>query len=329
MRDPLGGIKGDEIKKSNPFAVDRLNALKELDTSIDWIEGRKRKSDKTVLQRMRDGTWGQEEKIPNWEPSADSEFNGVDVILRWAGKEITRVRNISKKEAKVALSGVKAFLRNINPENPDFTNPWTVKCYNVTAKIYGLKTATYDATDESVSHPHLFAGIKGDDSSLSKNRFLKDIKRAILLTDKSLKFLEVAELPLRKRPSDLRIVKTELCQPTYKTSNSHFDVSLVFANQIIVTEKNIPLPRAKIAMSSMRGWLRSIDAEKPDLSDPVVTKCYEATKLRTRPGRYMKVEPELLPMDEGGTSFWSDKLHCWVTGYFDNKGVFIPPDWGV
>ena len=141
-----------------------------------------------------------------------------------------------------------------------------------------------------------------------------------------LKFLEVAELPLRKRPSDLRIVKTELCQPTYKTSNSHFDVSLVFANQIIVTEKNIPLPRAKIAMSSMRGWLRSIDAEKPDLSDPVVTKCYEATKLRTRPGRYMKVEPKLLPMDEGGTSFWSDKLHCWVTGYFDNKGVFIPPD---
>ena len=62
MRDPLGGIKGDEIKKSNPFAVDRLNALKELDTSIDWIEGRKRKSDKSVLQRMRDGTWGQEEK---------------------------------------------------------------------------------------------------------------------------------------------------------------------------------------------------------------------------------------------------------------------------
>ena len=80
-----------------------------------------------------------------------------------------------------------------------------------------------------MSHPHLFAGIKGDDSSLSKNRFLKDIKRAILLTDKSLKFLEVAEL---------RIVKTELCQPTYKTSNSHFDVSLVFANQIIIKKKH-------------------------------------------------------------------------------------------
>ena len=79
----------------------------------------------------------------------------------------------------------------------------------------------------------------------------------------------------------------------------------------------------------MRGWLRSIDAEKPDLSDKTVNQSYEATKLRTRPRRYMKVELKLLPMDEGGTSFWSDKLHCWVTGYFENKGVFIPPDWGV
>jgi len=328
MSDPLGGIKGDEIKKSNPFAIDRLNALKELEISIDWIEGRKRKSDKSVLQRMRDGTWGKEEKIPNWEPSPDSEFNGVDVILRWGGKEVTRVRNITKKEAKVALSGVKAFLRNINPENPDFTNPWTVKCYNITAKIYGLEIAVYDAPQENATHPHLFAGIKGDDSSLSRNRFLKDIKRAILLTDKSLGFLEVAELSLRKRPAEFRIVKTELCEPTYKTSNTHFDVSLVFANQTIVTEKNIPLPRAKIAMSSMRGWLRSIDAEKPNLKDAIINKCYEATKLRTRPGRYMQVERELLPMDEGGTSFWSNKMHCWITGHFDNKGAFIPPDWG-
>ena len=93
--------------------------------------------------------------------------------------------------------------------------------------------------------------------------------------------------------------------------------------------KKHPLPRAKIAMSSMRGWHRSIDAEKPDLSYKTVNQCYEANKLRTRLRRYMKVESELLPMDEGDTSFWSDKLHCRVTGDFDNKGVFIPPDWGA
>ena len=83
----------------------------------------------------------------------------------------------------------------------------------------------------------------------------------------------------------------------------------------------------------MRGWLRSIDAEKPDLSDKTVNQSYEATKLRTRPRRYMKVELKLLPTDEGGTSFWSDKLHCWVTGYFEIKvyssrqiGAFSPAD---
>jgi hypothetical protein len=51
MRDPLGGIKGDEFKASNPFAADKLTASKELNVSIDWFEGRKRKSDKPILQQ--------------------------------------------------------------------------------------------------------------------------------------------------------------------------------------------------------------------------------------------------------------------------------------
>ena len=327
MRDPLGGIRGDEIKKSNPFAIDKMNALKELNVSIDWFEGRKRKSDKSILQQMRDGTWGTEEKIPNWEPSENSEFNGFDVILRWAGKEITRVRDVSKKEAKVALSGLKAFIRNINPDAPDFTNPWIVKCYNVTAYFADLKPVVFDASDDTNEHPHLFAGIKGEDSSKAKNRFFKDIQRTITFVDKALEFLEFVELPLRKRPPSARITSTKICKPTYKTSSSHFDVSLLFANQIILTEKNIPVPRAKIALASMRGWLRSIDYEKPDLEDETVKKCYEATKSRTKPGLYFKVAPEMLAIDEGGTSFWSKKLHCWVTGHFDSKGKFHPPDW--
>lgn len=327
MRDPLGGIKGEELKLSNPFVADKLSASKELNVSIDWFEGRKRKSDKSILQQMRDGTWGIEEKIPNWEPNAESEFNGVDVVLRWAGREITRVKNVNRKEAKVALSGMKAFIRNINPENPDFTNPWVVKCYNVTAYFNDLKPAVLKESKDGVDHPHLFAGIKGEDSDLAKNRFFKDIQRAISLVDKSLSFLELVELPLRKRPPEFRIAKTKICQPTFKTSTTHFDISLLFANQIIVTEKNIPLPRAKIALSSVRGWLRSIDYEKPDLADVNIKKCYEATKIRTKPGRYLKVATELLPMEEGGASFWSNKLHYWVTGYTDKNGMFVAPDW--
>ena len=80
MGDPLGVIKGDDIKTTNPFSVDRKAALDDLNISRDWIEGRRRKNDKTVLQRMRDGTQGEEETIPNWEPSVDNEFGGVDVI---------------------------------------------------------------------------------------------------------------------------------------------------------------------------------------------------------------------------------------------------------
>jgi len=327
MRDPLGGIRGDEIKKSNPFATDKSNALKELNESIDWFEGRKRKSDKSILQQMRDGTWGLEEKIPNWEPSEDSEFSGFDIILRWAGREITRVKNVNKKEAKVALSGLKAFIRGINPESPDFTNPWIVKCYNVTAYFNDLKPAVFDAKNDTIEHPHLFAGIKGEDSARARNRFFRDIQRSIIFVDKALEFLEFVELPIRSRPPAFRITGTKICKPTFKTSITHFDISLLFANQVILTEKNIPLARAKIALASMRGWLRSIDYEKPTLEDQNLKKCYEATKLRTKPGRYLKVAPEMLSMDEGGTSFWSNKLHCWVTGHFDSNGEFHAPDW--
>ena len=79
----------------------------------------------------------------------------------------------------------------------------------------------------------------------------------------------------------------------------------------------------------MRDCLCSIAAEKPDLPDKIVTQCYEAVKLRTRPRRYMKINPELLLIHEKGASFWSRELHCWVTSYFDNKGAFVPSDGGM
>ena len=39
------------------------------------------------------------------------------------------------------------------------------------------------------------------------------------------------------------------------------------------------------------------------------------------------VDDRLLPMEEGGSSFWSSERHCWVTGHFDKTGKFMPPDW--
>lgn len=327
MDDPLGGIRGDAFKDTNPFAIDKITALKEINYSIDQMEGRK-VNKKSVLEQMRDGSWGIEEKIPNWHPSEDQEFESFHVILRWSGREITRVRNVNKKEAKVALAGVKAFINNLNPDNPDFTNPLVARCYNSTAKTHGLKPVEVPEEQTESKHPHIFAGIKGDDSAISKNRFLKDILRAIKLVDESIAFMEYVDQPERKRPPEFRKTKTRCCVPTYKNAVTHFDVSLVFADTTIVTERNIPLPRAKLALASLRGWLRKINAEKPNLEDTHQKQCYEATKDRTKPGKYLKSKPELLPMDEGGSSYWSSKLHCWVTGTYDRDGNFTPPDWG-
>ena len=105
-------------------------------------------------------------------------------------------------------------------------------------------------------------------------------------------------------------------------------MSLVFANQIIVTEKISPTTGKNCHVIYARlSVLYCVG--RPDLPKKIVTQCYEAVELRTRPGRHMKIEPELLLIHEKGAGFWSHELHCWVTGYFDNKGVFIPPDWGV
>ena len=65
------------------------------------------------------------------------------------------------------------------------------------------------------------AGVKGDDSVLNKNRFLKDVKRAIKLTDETIAFLEIVDVNPRKRPPEYRkMTKTILCQPTYITINT-------------------------------------------------------------------------------------------------------------
>ena len=77
----------------------------------------------------------------------------------------------------------------------------------------------------------------------------------------------------------------------------------------------------------MRGCLRAVDCENPQLKDDSVKACYQATQEITKPGKYRKIRQELLPVDERGTSHCSSELHCWITGHVDKDGTFIPPDW--
>ena len=71
MVDVFGGVKGDEKTTINAFAIDRENAIQQLRLAIDIFEGRRVKK-KSILQSMRDGTYGEQEKLANWE------YNKVD-----------------------------------------------------------------------------------------------------------------------------------------------------------------------------------------------------------------------------------------------------------
>ena len=82
-----------------------------------------------------------------------------------------------------------------------------------------------------------------------------------------------------------------------------------------------------MAIASLRGWLKKIDVESPNLSDATLKKCYEALKAKSKPVLEVVKDERLLSMEDGGSSFWSETKHNWVKGHVDRNGNFIPPDW--
>ena len=43
--------------------------------------------------------------------------------------------------------------------------------------------------------------------------------------------------------------------------------------------------RARVALVSLRGFVKNVNTQRPDLSDPNVKLMYEATKLMHKPGK--------------------------------------------
>ena len=52
MQDPFGGIKGREIEHMSGFAIDKEEALRELQQSIDLLD-KKKIVKKTFLEKLR------------------------------------------------------------------------------------------------------------------------------------------------------------------------------------------------------------------------------------------------------------------------------------
>ena len=61
----------------------------------------------------------------------------------------------------------------------------------------------------------------------------------------------------------------------------------------------------------------------PNLKDPIVKLMYNATIEKHKPKLDSKKSKELLSVDDGGSSYWSNKSHRWIKGKFDKKSKKI------
>ena len=51
---------------------------------------------------------------------------------------------------------------------------------------------------------------------------------------------------------------------------------------------------------------------------------YDASKIRHKPKKTKKLKnKELLSIDDGGMSYWSNKTHRWIQGRFDKNKIFL------
>ena len=110
---------------------------------------------------------------------------------------------------------------------------------------------------------------------------------------------------------------------SYKTSTDYFNIYLYWAGKLIKSVEKVSKQRARVALVSLRGFIKSINTQNPDLKDPTIKLIYEASILKNKPkSKYI----ELLSIEEGGHSYWSYKTHRWVNGRFDRKNKkFVPP----
>ena len=90
MQDPFGGIKGREIEHMSGFAIDKEEALRELQQSIDLLD-KKKIVKKTFLEKLRQkksGVKNNDESAQHWNfmPGTDDEF--AQINLKWCNKKI-------------------------------------------------------------------------------------------------------------------------------------------------------------------------------------------------------------------------------------------------
>ena len=243
-------------------------------------------------------------------------------------KIIKTLANVPIKQVRVALNGIKAFYSQISSVKPDLSNPDILLCYNQTAKNYGLsekKITMKNQIDVEILDP--FAGINGEDLDVIFNSIAKDKKIAMDELDFSVEYFDQLDVINAKKKIKFLKKKPKNFSFSYKTSTDYFDIYLFWAGKIIKSIQKVSKPRARVALVSLRGFIKSINTQRPNLNDETIQLMYNASKEKHKPKQTARSRyKEILSVDDGGLSYWSSKTHRWIQGRFDKKkNIFIPP----
>ena len=340
-KDPFGGIQGEsKLLAPSPFKIDKSEALKEIDKSLDFwnkiriikkgffhslffnslIEFKKRKE--------------QTEKARHWEYS-DNSKKLVNIHLVWSQHILRSLFDVPIEQVEDALKGLKAFYSQISAVKPDLSHPDILSCYNQTARNYGfqeIQVQLKDQIDVEIIDP--FASVQGKsfENIDKKNKTIpnsihKDKKIALDELNFSIEYFDNLDLFKTKKKIDLSEIKPKNFSASYKTSTDYFDIHLIWAGKKIKSIKKVSKKKTRVALVSMREFIKSVNTQKPDLNDSTIKLFYNASKLKHKPKKTTRLRYlELLSTDDGGMSYWSTKTHRWVQGRFDkNKKIFIPP----
>ena len=322
-KDPFGGVSGElESNSPSPFKIDKDEAIKQIQKSLELWDQKKVKK-KSFLQRLREKNKSDDNiKAPHWEYSKKSR-DYVNIHLLWSRKIIRSLSNVPVKQVRVALNGLQAFYSQISSIKPDLSNPDILSCYNSTALNYNLPTKDITLkNDIEVDILDPFAGIQGEDLDVIFNNLSKDKSKAINELDYSIEHFDQIDLINTKKEKKF-LKKPKNYSFSYKTSTDYFNIYLYWAGKLIKSVENVSKQRARVALVSLRGFIKSINTQDPDLKDPTIRLIYDASIVKNKPkSKYT----ELLSIDQGGLSYWSYKTHRWVSGRFDRKSKkFIPP----
>ncbi len=340
-KDPFGGIHGEsKLSAPTPFKIDKEEALNEINRSLD-IWNKRKIIKKNFFMSLLEFKKKKEktEKPLHWEFS-DSSKVSVNIHLLWSKKIIRTLKNIPIEKVKGALISLKTFYKKISSIKPDLSHPDILKCYNQTAKNYGLqekKVELKNQIDVEIIDPFGGVQVENDDiffSSLYKDKKIilnsieKDKEIALNELNFSLEYFDQLEKIEAKKQVSFLKKKPKNFSFSYKTSTNYFDVYLFWAGKLIKSIKKVTKKETRVALVSMRKFIKSLNTQRPDVYDSTVKMMYEASKYKYKPKRTSRLKHvELLSIDEGGMSYWSNKTHRWIKGRFDkNKNIFLAPN---